>query len=201
MDTSTVILIAAAAFLAGGLFVLLIMLSRAWTTWLRAKAAGVPVDAGTVVLMVLARRHSEAPHDAWLTAREAGLSHDLAFFSAHQRAGGDARSLALALVAAHRGGVRLDVSKLAASALAGTDPVEVVRKHLEPEVSYNDPRTFGIAVGTAGVLIDAAHPLATARLGTAPDFPVFAHQGIIPAGTPVVVHQVHGNHVAVMKMT
>lgn len=197
METSTAIILAAVAFLLGGVLVLLVMLSRAWTVWLRAKAAGVPVDAGTVLLAVLARRHSEAPHDAWLTAREAGLPQDLAFFTAHHRAGGDPRALALALVAAHRGQVRLDVPKLAASALAGTDPVEVVRKHLEPEVSYNDPRTFGISIGTAGVLLDEAHPLAKAKLGTAPDFPVYANQGIIPAGSTVVVHAIHGNHVAV----
>ena len=200
VETPTAIILAVVAFVLGGLFVLLIVLSRAWGVWLRAKAAGVPVDAGTIMLAVLARRHSEAPHDAWLTAREAGLPQDLAFFAAHHRAGGDVRNLALALVAAHRGGVKLDVPKLAASALAGTDPVEVVRKHLEPEVSYNDPRTFGISVGTAGVLADQAHPLALARLGTSPDFPVFAHQGVIAAGTPVVVHSVHGNHVAVMPM-
>jgi len=201
VDTSTAIILAIVSFLLGGIFVLLIVLSRAWMVWLRCKAAGVPVDAGTVVLAVLGRSHSDVPHDAWLTAREAGLKQDLAFFTAHQRSGGDARSLALALIAAHRGGIRLDVPKLAASALAGTDPVEVVRKHLEPEVSYNDPRTFGITVGTTGVLIDTAHPLAKARLGSAPDFPVFAHIGDIAAGSPIVVHQVHGNHVAVMPLT
>lgn len=197
METSTAIALAVIAFLLGAGLVLVVLLSRAWTVWLRAKAAGVPVDAGTVLLAVLARRHSDAPHDAWLTAREAGLQHDLAFFTAHHRAGGDARALALALVAAHRGGVRLDVAKLAASALAGTDPVEVVRKHLEPEVSYNDPRTFGIAIGTHGVLLDEARPLAKAKLGTAPDFPVYALAGTIPAGTAVIVHAIHGNHVAV----
>ena len=68
------------------------------------------------------------------------------------------------------------------------------------------PRRFpagvaaGIAVGTPGVLLDEAHALGKARIGTAPDFPVFAHQGVIPAGTPVVVHQVHGDHVVVMPM-
>ncbi len=201
VETSTAIILAIVAFMLGSGLVLLIVLSRAWGVWLRAKAAGVPVDASTVMLAVLARRHSEVPHDAWLTAREAGLPQDLAFFAAHHRAGGDARGLALALVAAHRGGVKLDVPKLAALALAGSNPVEVVRKHLEPEVSYNDPRTFGITVGTSGVLLDAAHPLAKARLGAAPDFPVFAHQGVIAAGTPVLVHSVHGNHVAVMPIS
>ncbi len=200
MDTTTAIICIVLAFLGGAALVLVIMLSRAWATCLRAKAAGIPVNGSTIMLMVLARQHSDVPHDAWLSAREAGLTHDLAFFTAHHRSGGDARRLSLALVAAQRGGLRLDVPKLAASALAGTDPVEVVRKHLEPEVSYNDPRTFDIAVGTAGVLLDEAHPLAKARIGTSPDFPVFAHQGVIPAGTPVVVHQVHGNHVAVMPM-
>ncbi len=201
METSTAIILAIVAFLLGGLGVLLIVLSRAWVTWLRCKAAGVPVDAGTIVLAVLARRHSDAPHDAWLTAREAGLGRDLdlTYFTAHHRSGGDAHRLGLALVAAHRGGLRMDAHKLAASALAGTDPLDVVRKHLEPEVSYNDPRTFGITVGTTGVLIDEAHPLAKARLGSAPDFPVFAHAGSIPAGSTVVVHQVHGNHVAVTR--
>jgi len=197
VETTTALILVAVAFVLGGFFVLLIVLSRAWMVWLRAKAAGVPVEAGTVILAVLGRRHSEAPNDAWLTAREAGLKQDLAFFTAHHRAGGDCRALALALVAAHRGGVRLDVPKLAASALAGTDPVDVVRKHLEPEVSYNDPRTFGITIGTAGVLLDEAHPLAKAKLGSAPDFPVYANQGIIPAGATVVVHAIHGNHVAV----
>lgn len=201
VETSTAIILAIVAFLLGGGLVLLIVLSRAWGVWLRAKAAGVPVDVATVMLAVLARRHSEVPHDAWLTAREAGLPQDLAFFAAHHRAGGDARGLALALVAAHRGGVKLDVPKLAALALAGSNPVEVVRKHLEPEVSYNDPRTFGITVGTTGVLLDTAYPLAKARLGTAPDFPVFTQQGAIPAGTPVLVHSIHGNHVAVMPIT
>jgi len=188
------------AFILGAGLAFLIMVSRAWLFWLRAKSAGVPVPAGEVVLAVLSRQHSERCHDAWLTCREAAIELPVAYFTGHHRSGGDVLALSRALIAAKRGGVPIEPLKLAATALAGTDPVELVRKHLEPELSYNDPRTFGIAVGTSGILGKDAWPLGQAHLGSAPQFPVFAATTPIKAGTPVVVKQVHGNHVAVVPL-
>jgi uncharacterized protein YqfA (UPF0365 family) len=194
------ILIGVLAFILGGIAAFLVMWSRAWLFWLRAKSAGVPVQASEVILSVMARRHSERCHDAWLTCREADIDLPVSFFTGHHRSGGDVTILGRALVAARRGGVPIDPHKLAATALAHTDIIELVRKHLEPELSYNDPRTFGIAVGTSGILGKDAWPLGQAHLGSAPQFPVFAADAPIKAGTAVVVKQVHGNHVAVMPL-
>lgn len=196
----TEVLIGVIAFILGAAAMLLLSLSRAYLLWLRAKSAGIPVPPGEVILAVLSRQHSEACHDAWLSCREAGIDLGLSYFTGHHRSGGDVAHLGRALIAAKRGRVQIDASKLAAIALAGTDPVELVRRHLEPELSYNDPRTFGIAVGTSGMLGKDAWPLGQAQLGTAPNFPVFAADAPIKAGTPVVVKQVHGNHVAVIPL-
>lgn len=197
----TDVLIGIIAFVLGAGAAFLVMASRAWLFWLRAKSAGVPVQAGEVVLAFLSRQHSERCHDAWLTCRAAGLELPVAYFTGHHRSGGDVGALGRALVAAKRGGVPIDAEKLAAIAIAGTDPVDLVRKHLEPELSYNDPRTFGIAVGSSGMLGKDAWPLGEAHLGSSPQFPVFAADAPIKAGTPVVVKRVHGNHVSVIPLT
>lgn len=194
------IVIGIVCFILGAGAMLLLSYSRAYLMWLRAKSAGVPVPAGELVLAVLSRQHSERSHDAWLSCREAGVELPVAYFTGHHRSGGDVSALGRALIAAKRGHVEIDAQKLAAIALAGTDPVNLVRQHLEPELSYNDPRTFGIAIGTSGILGKDAWPLGEAHLGSAPQFPVFAHGEMIKAGTPVVVKQVHGNHVAVIPL-
>lgn len=196
----TEVLICLIAFILGAGTMFLAMLSRAWLFWLRAKSAGIEVPPSEVILAFMSRQHSESCHDAWLTCRAAGLELPVAYFTAHHRSGGDVGALGRALVAAKRGGVAMDAEKLAAIAIAGTDPIELVRKHLEPELSYNDPRTFGIVVGTSGMLGKDAWPLGEAQLGSSPQFPVFAASAPIKAGTPVVVKRVHGNHVSVIPL-
>jgi uncharacterized protein YqfA (UPF0365 family) len=129
-----------AAFVFGGvvLLVLVIVVSKYFMTWLRAKIAGAPVGIGKMIGMSLRRVPVGLIVDNRITAVKAGLEVPSDPLEAHYLAGGDVSQVILALIAADKAGISLDFNRACAIDLAtkgtGKTVLEAVRTSINPKV-------------------------------------------------------------------
>src|SRR6266576_3530192 len=99
-------------------FVLFIVLSRYFMTWLRARIANAPVSIGKMIGMSLRKVPVGLIVDNRITAVKAGLDVRSDPLEAHYLAGGDVSHVVLALIAADKAGISLDFNRACAIDLA-----------------------------------------------------------------------------------
>src|SRR5436190_15916520 len=126
------------AVLALFVFVLFIVLSRYFMTWLRARIANAPVSIGKMIGMRLRKVPVGLIVDSRITAVKAGLEVASDPLEAHYLAGGDVQQVILALIAADKAGISLDFNRACAIDLAtkgtGKTVLEAVRTSINQKV-------------------------------------------------------------------
>ncbi len=135
MDSLYLIGIAVLALFA---FVLVVVISKYFMTWLRARIANAPVSIGKMIGMSLRRVPIGLIVDNRITAVKAGLDVRSDPLEAHYLAGGDVSHVVLALIAADKAGISLDFNRACAIDLAtkgtGKTVLEAVRTSINPKV-------------------------------------------------------------------
>src|SRR5439155_11525909 len=91
--------------------ILAIIVSRFFTTWIRAKVANAPVGIGKMVGMSLRKVPVGLIVDNRITAVKAGIDIPSDPLEAHYLAGGDVSQVILALIAADKAGISLDFNR------------------------------------------------------------------------------------------
>src|SRR6266545_790543 len=126
------------AVLAVFAFVMVIVVSKYFMTWLRARIANAPVSIGKMIGMSLRRVPVGLIVDNRITAVKAGLDVRSDPLEAHYLAGGDVGHVVLALIAADKAGISLDFNRACAIDLAtkgtGKTVLEAVRTSINPKV-------------------------------------------------------------------
>ncbi|MFT6863804.1 MAG: hypothetical protein ACJAVK_002365 [Akkermansiaceae bacterium] len=106
--------------------------------WIQAKAAGAPVSLLHLIMMRLRKVHPGTIVNSKITAAKAGLIYETDKLEAHYLAGGDIRSVVLALVAADKAGIPLSFDRACAIDLATKDTgktvLDAVRTSINPKV-------------------------------------------------------------------
>ncbi|PYL18220.1 MAG: hypothetical protein DME30_04030 [Verrucomicrobia bacterium] len=119
-------------------FVLVVVISKYFMTWLRARIANAPVSIGKMIGMSLRRVPVGLIVDNRITAVKAGLDVRSDPLEAHYLAGGDVTQVILALIAADKAGISLDFNRACAIDLAtkgtGKTVLEAVRTSINPKV-------------------------------------------------------------------
>ena len=92
-------------------FVLVIILLKFFTTWVRARVASAPVSIGKMVGMSLRKVPVGLIVDNRITAVKAGIDISSDPLEAHYLAGGDVSQVILALIAADKAGIALDFNR------------------------------------------------------------------------------------------
>jgi uncharacterized protein YqfA (UPF0365 family) len=119
-------------------FILAIVVSKYFMTWVRARIAGAPVGLGKMIGMSLRRVPVGLIVDSRITAVKAGLQVTSDGLEAHYLAGGDVTQVVLALIAADKAGISLDFNRACAIDLAtkgtGKTVLEAVRTSINPKV-------------------------------------------------------------------
>src|ERR1051326_8749379 len=119
-------------------FVLAIVISKYFMTWLRAKIANAPVGLGKMIGMRLRKVPVGMIVDNRITAVKAGIDIPSDPLEAHYLAGGDVSQVILALIAADKAGISLDYNRACAIDLAtkgtGKTVLEAVRTSINPKV-------------------------------------------------------------------
>src|SRR5947207_100664 len=105
MDSLYLIGIAVLALFA---FVLVVVISKYFMTWLRARIANAPVSIGKMIGMSLRRVPVGLIVDNRITAVKAGLDVRSDPLEAHYLAGGDVSHVVLALIAAYKEGIPIE---------------------------------------------------------------------------------------------
>src|SRR2546422_7651766 len=135
MEALYLIVIAALALIA---LVLVVVISKFFTTWLRARIANAPVSLGKMIGMRLRKVPVGLIVDNRITAVKAGLDVRSDPLEAHYLAGGDVSHVVLALIAADKAGIELDFNRACAIDLAtkgtGKTVLEAVRTSINPKV-------------------------------------------------------------------
>ena len=106
------------AVLAVFAFVIVIVVSKYFMTWLRARIANAPVSIGKMIGMSLRKVPVGLIVDNRITAVKAGLDVRSDPLEAHYLAGGDVGHVVLALIAADKAGISLDFNRACAIDLA-----------------------------------------------------------------------------------
>ncbi len=119
--------------------VAIIILLKFFNVWLRAKVANAPVAMAQLIAMWLRRVPVALIVDSRITAVKAGLdSISTDTLEAHYLAGGDVSQVVLAMVAADKAGITLNVERAQAIDLAvkgtGKTVLEAVRTSINPKV-------------------------------------------------------------------
>jgi uncharacterized protein YqfA (UPF0365 family) len=119
--------------------VVLIILLKFFNIWLRARVADAPVAMATLIAMWLRRVPVGLIVDSRITASKAGL--DLVttdILEAHYLAGGEVSQVVLAMIAADKAGITLNIERAQAIDLAvkgtGKTVLEAVRTSINPKV-------------------------------------------------------------------
>ncbi|OYW18560.1 MAG: hypothetical protein B7Z55_10405, partial [Planctomycetales bacterium 12-60-4] len=129
------ILIAAVVF-AG-----LLLLSRYFALWLRCYVSGAWIRFPTLIAMSLRNVNPALVVQCRVMGVQAGATDfPTRAIEAHYLAGGDVHRVTLALIAAHRAGIKLHWTTAVAIDLAGRDILEAVQISVSPKViSCPDP--------------------------------------------------------------
>src|ERR687891_768616 len=126
------------AVLAVFAFVIVIVVSKYFMTWLRARIANAPVSLGKMIGMSLRKVPVGLIVDNRITAVKAGLEVASDPLEAHFLAGGSVDHVVLALIAADKAGISLDFNRACAIDLAtkgtGKTVLEAVRTSINPKV-------------------------------------------------------------------
>lgn len=119
--------------------VVVIILLKFFNIWLRARVADAPVAMATLIAMWLRRVPVGLIVDSRITASKAGL--DLVtsdILEAHYLAGGEVSQVVLAMIAADKAGIKLNIERAQAIDLAvkgtGKTVLEAVRTSINPKV-------------------------------------------------------------------
>src|SRR2546430_2616096 len=119
-------------------FVLVIILLKFFTTWVRARVASAPVRIGKMVGRSLRKVPVGLIVDKRISAVKAGIDISSDPLEAHYLAGGDVSQVILALIAADKAGIGLDFNRACAIDLAtkgtGKTVLEAVRTSINPKV-------------------------------------------------------------------
>jgi uncharacterized protein YqfA (UPF0365 family) len=120
------------------LFVIIILL-KFFNIWLRAKVSNAPVAMAQLIAMWLRRVPVGLIVDSHITAMKAGLAEvSTDTLEAHYLSGGDVSQVVLAMVAAHKAGITLNIERAQAIDLAvkgtGKTVLEAVRTSINPKV-------------------------------------------------------------------
>src|SRR5438876_9681953 len=119
-------------------FVLAIILFNFFGLWIRARIANAPVGLGKMVGMRLRKVPVGMIVDNRITAVKAGIDIPSDPLEAHYLAGGDVSQVILALIAADKAGISLDLNRACAIDLAtkgtGKTVLEAVRTSINPKV-------------------------------------------------------------------
>ena len=120
------------------LFVIIILL-KFFNIWLRAKVSNAPVAMAQLIAMWLRRVPVALIVDSHITAKKAGLDFSSTnILEAHHLAGGDVSQVVLAMIAAHKAGITLNIERAQAIDLAvkgtGKTVLEAVRTSINPKV-------------------------------------------------------------------
>src|SRR5919201_5471499 len=118
--------------------VVVIVVSKYFMTWLRARIANAPVSIGKMIGMSLRKVPVGLIVDNRITAVKAGIEIPSDPLEAHYVAGGDVTQVILALIAADKAGISLDFNPARAIDLAtkgtGKTVLEAVRTSINPKV-------------------------------------------------------------------
>src|SRR3982750_2503222 len=119
-------------------FIFCIVLFNFFGLWLRARIANAPVSLGKMVGMRLRKVPVGLIVDNRITAVKAGIEVASDPLEAHYLAGGDVSQVILALIAADKAGISLDMNRACAIDLAtkgtGKTVLEAVRTSINPKV-------------------------------------------------------------------
>src|SRR3954453_7886765 len=119
-------------------FIFCIILFNFFGLWLRARIANAPVSLGKMVGMRLRKVPVGLIVDNRITAVKAGIDVRTDPLEAHYLAGGDVSQVVLALIAADKAGISLDLNRAMAIDLAtkgtGATVLEAVRTSINPKV-------------------------------------------------------------------
>src|SRR5216117_3947567 len=119
------------AVLAVFAFVIVIVISKYFMTWLRARIANAPVSLGKMIGMSLRKVPVGLIVDNRITAVKAGLDVRSDPLEAHYLAGGDVSHVVLALIAADKAGISLDFNRACAIDLATKGTGKTVQARLK----------------------------------------------------------------------
>ncbi|MFZ4766411.1 MAG: flotillin-like protein FloA [Roseimicrobium sp.] len=135
--TPTLTLVAAGIAIILGLGLVLII-SKFFGLWLRARLAGAPVGIPTLLAMWLRGVPNALIVDSRITAVKSGIQISTDQLEAHYLAGGNVTHVVLSLIAANKAGIVLDYDRACAIDLAvkGTAKtvIEAVRTSINPKV-------------------------------------------------------------------
>lgn len=105
--------------------------------WLRAYVTNTRIHLLSLVLMTLRKVNPEVVVQCKVMLVQAGLANvPTNAIEAHLLTGGDVPRVTLALIAAHRAGIKLDWDTAAAIDLAGRDILEAVQVSVDPKVIF-----------------------------------------------------------------
>lgn len=138
-----------------------------FSTWLRAKVSGAPVDMIALIAMKLRGVPVTQIVDARITAVKAGLPVDTDPLEAHYLAGGNVNQVILALIAAEKAGIELSFDRARAIDLAtkgtGKTVLDAVKTSINPKViDCPNPATGKVTID--GVAKDGIGVKARARV-------------------------------------
>lgn len=118
--------------------VLVLIISKFFGLWLRARLAGAPVGIPTLLAMWLRGVPNALIVDSRITAVKSGIELSTNQLEAHYLAGGNVTHVVLSLIAANKAGITLDFDRACAIDLAvkGTAKtvIEAVRTSINPKV-------------------------------------------------------------------
>ena len=117
------------------LLVLVAVLGRYFTLWVRALVTRSYIGMPTLVFMSLRKVNPAAMVEARILATQAGLNDiPVEALEAHFLAGGDVKRVVRALIVAHQARIPLDWNTASAIDLAGRDVLEAVQMTVDPRV-------------------------------------------------------------------
>lgn len=131
--------------------------------WIRARVSNAPVALLNMIAMRLRRVPVGLIVDSRITAMKAGIEINTDVLEAHYMAGGNVDHLILALIAADKAGITLDINRACAIDLAtkgtGKTVLEAVRTSINPKVidcpNPNSGKTTIDAVAKDGIGVRA----------------------------------------------
>jgi uncharacterized protein YqfA (UPF0365 family) len=140
MDTTLLLVIGAAVFLAAALLLYFVPVGL----WITALFSGVRVGIGTLIGMRLRKVNPGEIVRPLISATKADIDLDIGQMEAHVLAGGRVGGVVDALISADRANIELPWKRATAIDLAGRDVLEAVQVSVNPKV-IETPRISGVA--------------------------------------------------------
>ena len=140
MDTTLLLLIGAAVFIAVALLLYFVPIGL----WITALFSGVRVGLGTLIGMRLRKVNPAEIIRPLISATKADIELDIGQMEAHVLAGGGVGQVVDALISADRANIELPWKRATAIDLAGRDVLEAVQVSVNPKV-IETPRIAAVA--------------------------------------------------------